>query len=569
MRNNRLAWRRATTTCCLLAALAVLMALRPVDAQTTPNAGQALRESAITPAPAAPAAPALALPVAPPATPAAPADTGPSFVLQQVSFSGNTVFDDATLTALLADRIGTRVRFGELQALALRITAHYQQAGYVLAQAILPAQELTAGRVQLSIVEGRLAQVRIERLSTIRVPESAIAQALAPLEVGLPLRQQALERSMLLLGDLPGMTPQSALEPGIVPGTFDLIVELDAAPRVLASVDLDNYGSRATGHYRAGAMVRLVSPLALGDNLDMRVLHTLGTGLAFGRIGYELPLGTTGLRAGLALSRVSYELGSNLAALGASGRAEVGELTLNYPLLRSRTRNLFVRVGIEHKKLSDDIKVIEQAARKTVRTTSAGLLYEGRDGLGGGGFSNLGITAYAGHLAIDSAPDLARDQAANGLRTAGDFVRVSYQASRLQALSGPFSAFVGASGQWASDNLDSAEKIAIGGPAAVRAYSSSAGIGDEGQVLSTELRWAVTPQGSASLFHDLGRVRFSHVPLAGTDNHRTLRGVGVGLFWQFDGGLTLRSSVAWRLGGADQDGENRGPRLVAQLSRSL
>jgi hemolysin activation/secretion protein len=569
MHDDRLVWRRAAVTCSLLGALAALMLLRPVAAQTTPNAAQALRESAVTPAPVAPPAPTPALPAASPVAPAAAVDTGPSFVLQQVSFSGNTVFDDATLAALLADRIGTRVDFGELQALALRITAHYQQAGYVLAQAILPAQELTAGRVQWSIVEGNLAQVRIERLASIRVPESAIMQALAPLQVGLPLRRQALERSMLLLGDLPGMTPQSALEPGIVPGTFDLIVELDAAPRVLASVDLDNYGARATGRYRAGAMVRVVSPLALGDNLDLRVLHTLGSGLAFGRVGYELPLGYTGLRAGLAYSRVSYELGNNLAALGASGRAGVGEFTLSYPLLRSRTRNLFLRVGFEHKKLSDDITVVQQAARKTVRTTSAGLLYEGRDGLAGGGFSNLGITAYAGHLAIDSAPDLARDQAANGLRTAGDFVRVSYQASRLQALSGPFSAFIGVAGQWARDNLDSAEKIAIGGPAAVRAYSSSAGIGDEGQVLNTELRWAVTPQASASFFYDVGRVRFSHAPLAGTDNHRTLRGPGVGLFWQFDGGLTLRSSIAWRLGGADQAGENRSPRLYAQLSRSL
>jgi hemolysin activation/secretion protein len=391
MRNERLRGWRTSAACCVLGALAAMTALLPAYAQTPPNAAQALRESAVMPAPVAPGV----APPTPPVTPVITADSGPSFVLQQISFSGNTVFDDATLAALLADRIGTRVNFSELQALALRITTHYQQAGYVLAQAILPAQELTAGRVQWSIVEGKLAQVRIERLASIRVPESAITQALAPLQVGLPLRQQALERSMLLLGDLPGMTPQSALEPGIVPGTFDLIVELDAAPRVLASVDLDNYGSRATGHYRAGAVMRLVSPLSLGDNLDVRVLHTLGSGLAFGRLGYELPLGYTGLRAGLAYSRVSYELGSHLAALGASGRAEVGEFTLSYPLLRSRTRNLFLRVGIEHKTLSDDIAVVQQAARKTVRTTSAGVLYEGRDGFGGGGFFNLGLTAYA------------------------------------------------------------------------------------------------------------------------------------------------------------------------------
>ena len=563
-------WRRPPPAAARLEPLwlAALMLTAPaLHAQTPPSAGSVLRETAPRgAAPVAPPAP-LALPAMPPAPQGGPgAPGGPTFVLRQVSFSGNTVFSAQTLNTLVAGQVGRPVGFAELQALAARITDYYHAAGYVLAQVVLPPQDVNGGQVVFSVIEGRLGQVRIERTAAIPMQENVIRATVAGLKPGQPLNRRELERAMLLLSDLPGLAPQSSLESGNEPGTFDLIIELKPAARVNLSIDADNYGSRATGEYRLGGFMRFNSPLRLGDNLDMRLLTSSGKGLTFGRIGYEVPLGYDGLRAGMAYSHLDYELGKELAPLDASGRADVYEFSLSHPVLRSRLRNLFARVSFEHKDLNDRIGVVAQSSDKTIESLGAGVVCEVRDNYFKGGYTNAGLNIYFGRLTIRSAPELALDQAPGGLHTNGHATRLVYQVSRLQTVSAQTSVLVALAGQWASHNLDSAEKLAAGGPHAVRAYTSAAGLGDHVHVLNTEYRWSFRPEAAASLFYDAGWVRaIHHDPLAGTPNRTILRGYGLSMYWNARPGLSMRASLAWR-GSAREPGEgNRNPRLYAQV----
>ena len=91
-----------------------------------PGAGSTLRETTppvrppeATPTP--PAAPAVRAPVSRPA--------GPSFVLREVRFVGATVFGDAELQRLAADRIGQAVTLSDLEAIAQQVTERYHAAG--------------------------------------------------------------------------------------------------------------------------------------------------------------------------------------------------------------------------------------------------------------------------------------------------------------------------------------------------------------------------------------------------------------------------------------------------------
>ena len=549
--------------------LGVMLLIAPeLWAQSPPDAGRALREVAPDTEPPRLSAepPSLAVPVRP-ALPTPPSTPGSSvsFVLREVSFTGNTVFSDGTLEPLVAGKIGQPVNLADLQTLAAQVTDYYQRAGYVLTQVVVPPQDVGSGRVQFSVIEGRLGRIRIERLADIAMPESAITPTLVGLQPGKPLNQKQLERAMLLLSDLPGLAPESSLESGNEPGTFDLIIELKPAPRVNFSVDTDNYGSRVTNEYRLGGFARINSPFGLRDNLDLRLLSSIGTGLTFGRVSYELPLGYSGLRASAAYSYLDYELGKDLEALGASGKAKVYEVALTYPFVRSRTQNLFGKLTIDDKKLFDNIAVVAQTSDKRLRSVGAGFVYEGRDALGLGGYTNAGMTAYFGKLNINSARDLALDQTAGGLNTQGRYTRIVYQASRLQALSSQTSALLALAGQLANKNLDSAEKISAGGPRAVRAYSASAGIGDEGHILNAEYRWSFRPDAVVSVFYDAGWVRFNRDSLPGLPNSRTLRGYGMGLFWNPASGVSLRTSLAWRVSDSESSGNDRNPRLYAQL----
>jgi hemolysin activation/secretion protein len=558
---------------CLLS-LASIVAHAPVaHAQQVPDAGRALRES--VPAHAAPdlesdpaRIPRIALP--PVASPSVPSSSAASqtLMLKSISFNGNTVFSDDMLAALVADKVGSDVTFSDLQILAARITEHYRRAGYVLAQTVIPVQDVGTGNVAFSVLEGVLGRVRIERLADIPLPDGIIEKVLSRLEPGKPVTQRALERAILLLSDLPGLALQSSLEAGDDAATFDLVIEVKPAPRVNFSLDIDNFGSIPTGEYRIGAMGRINSPLGLGDNLDLRWLDSFGSGLVFGRIAYELPLGYAGTRASVAISRIEYELGKDFAALGASGHANVAELALTHPLLRSRAHNVFAKISVDKKILNDNIDLLAQASDKRLQSLGAGVVYEGRDNWLRGGYTGAGLTLYRGQLDIRSVPELALDQDPAGRNTNGHYTRATYQLNRLQSVSDNTSIYLALAGQWANNNLDSADKITIGGPHAVRAFGVSSGIGDEAQIVNAEYRWSASAAASISLFYDIGRVRLNHRPYVGEENHRVFSGYGLSTFWNIMTTLSLRASLAWPAhDGGRAAGENnqRVPRFYGQM----
>lgn len=548
---------------CLVAG-AVLVAPLPAGAQMLPGAGDVLRET--TPPervlPGTEEAPLLPERAAP--APAAAA--GPSFVLRAVRFVGNTIFPDEQLQAVVAPWLGKAVTFADLQAIAAQVSARYREAGYLLAEAVVPAQTIEDGRVELSVIEGRMGAARTTIDPAAPVREAVIRGITAGLPSGEPLRGAELERTMLLLSDLPGLRPEAALEPGVEPGSVDLVVDVAPRRRWDLMLDVDNHGSRSTSEYRAGLLGRINSPLRLGDNLDVRLQAGTGGRLAYGRIGYELPVGGRGTRLGFSVARVEYELGEDFAELDASGEADVVEVGLTHPFVRSRAQNLFGRLGWQEKRLDDRLDAFGQAEDKKLRSVHAGLNFEQRDEWLGGGYTSAELTVYRGRLRLD--PDALADDL-NGQRSAGNFTRWTYGLSRLNALIDKTSLYFAISGQFASRNLDSAEKVALGGPRAVRAYAPSEATVDVGHVATVELRRALTPDLSLQLFHDWGWGHFDRHAQGGGDNSVSLRGAGIGAFWSFAGATVLRTSLAWRASARGEVDRDRVPRLYVQLTHAF
>ncbi len=550
-----------------LGLLALGLALpRSALAQTPPSAGGVLRETA-PPPPSIPPSPQVVPAPAAPAAPAARAADGPAFPLKAIRFTGNTVFTADELQPLVVERIGLANSLADLEALAMRVTEKYRNAGFMLAQAIVPVQDVTAGEVEISVFEGVLGKVRLEVDPAAPIRPAVIERIASRLKPGQPLHNRTLERVMLLLSDLPGIVPQAALEQGDVSGTTDVIIAIGPERRWEFSLDADNHASRSTGEFRAGLLGRVNSPLRLGDNLDARIQLGSGGGLTYGRLGYELPLGGNGTRLGAAFSRLEYELGKDFANLEGSGEADVVELTMTHPLIRSRARNLFGKIGWQEKWLDDRQGRFGLDDGKRIRNFNFGLAYEQRDRLLGGGYTSASLTAFLGHLSFNSD----RQHIADAVRqTEGHFEHWNYSVSRLNALAGKFNLFFGMTGQFSDKNLDSAEKIALGGPHAVRAYAPSEATVDEGHVANLELRYSLTPEVSLHGFYDWGWGRFNRRPSVGDGNNDiSLRGYGLGAFWGAPYGLTLRTSVAWRATGHVSPEADRVPRLYVQLSKSF
>jgi len=494
----------------------------------------------------------------------------PTFPLREVVFKGASAVDQGALQAIAADYVGRHVALADLEALAQRVTDLYRSRGYFLAQALVPVQTVRDGRVEISVVEGRLGKVDVQVAPGAPVSETRIRAYLSLLRPGEPVSAERYERAMLLLSDQPGIKVASGLQEGSEPGTTDLVVEVTAAPRVNFAFDADNHGTRDAGRVRVGGTVRVASPLGIGDNLDARLMVSEGNSLNFGRLAYEAPVAANGLRVGAGIARVRYELGSPWAELGAQGRATVGDLSLNYPVIRQRDQNLFLRLGVDHKSLRDDLETFAYSARKRVQGIGLGWSWERRDDWFGGGYWASNGTLYRGRLKIKDDLTRSLDQGPLGHHTEGGFTKLTWQFSRLQSVLPRHTLYVSLGGQFASRNLDASEKLALGGARAVRAFPSSELLVDDGVLGVIEWRWSATEDLTPYVFYDVGKGRMFHSPTdADVRNTRSMQGFGVGIAWSRPGDFSVNASLAWRRNtpAPTTDGGDRKPRIFVQFQK--
>ena len=384
-----------TSTALALAALA-LAGASPGRAQQAPDAGRLLEERK---PPAAPSrrsdAPVLR---EEPIRPAMRAQAGTRFHVARIRFSGNTVLDEAELQPLVADVVGAARTLGELEAAAERVTARYRERGYFVARAYVPAQDVKAGEVEIVVREGRLGEVEVhgaQRIPAARL-EAYIAAAL-PADSTV-LREEPIERALLLINDLPGVQAQATLLPGTRQATTTLRLDVAEGPRLGGSIGYDNHGNRFTGRHRPSATLELNSPAGIGDQL--RLAYSGLAASPYLGVGYSTPVGASGLRASASVARTLYRLCCEFAPLEARGSATVAGVQLSYPIVRSRRSNLHVELGLDRRAFENST-VAGTTSDKTSTVLIAGLSHEGRDDRLGGGVNFAGASLVGGRLDLD------------------------------------------------------------------------------------------------------------------------------------------------------------------------
>ncbi|MCA1324579.1 ShlB/FhaC/HecB family hemolysin secretion/activation protein [Herbaspirillum sp. alder98] len=540
------------------------LAVSAAHAQSLPGAGELLRDLRPALPLATPDGQSLP-PEAPTGTTSMPLEANSdSFAVAGFHIEGAVAFAPEVLAALLDDLVGPQRSLATLDQATARITRFYRDHGYLLARAYLPAQRLDQGQVRLLVLEGRLGEIRLHNAS--RMDSATLRQRLDRIGLGLPLAGTRLERELLLINDLPGVALRSALTPGSSVGSTDLEVQVADDRRVEGEVSLDNHGNRYTGAVHANAVLALNNPLGIGDQLQFNAISA-GSGFNYGRLAYQLPLGASGTTLNLSYAAMAYRVGADFSQLDAAGSARLGSAALGFPLVRSRRLNVGLQLRLDTKRFQDRIGLIDLRRDKRIDAATTALTVEASDGWLGGGQSRalLGLTLGRLHL---PAADLADDRI--GHRTEGRFAQGNLQATRLQALGSHWEGLVQLSAQYAAGNLDSAQKLSMGGPYAVRAYPSGEAPADDAVMLNLELRRAVTTQWQAFAFADAARGRLNHSPLAADgDNLRNLSGIGLGARWNQPQAYRLQATLAWRTGPAATSEPDKLPRFWLQLAKSF
>jgi hemolysin activation/secretion protein len=497
-----------------------------------------------------------------------PAAGGATVRVSSLRVTGNSVFTEAELIDAANIVPRSELTLSELRDAASRISAYYNSRGYFLAQAYLPAQDINDGAVTIAVVEGRYGKIDVRNRANLS-PRLA-EQVLGGLGSGAPVSNAQLERRLLLLSDIPGVRVTSTLAPGAQVGTSDLIVVIAPGREMTGSVEADNSGNRYTGALRAGGSINLNNPAGIGDLLSLRLLASEG-GLAYGRASYQAPVG--GVILGVAYTHLTYELGREFESLDADGSADIFGVFGSYPLVRSRNANLYALAGFDVKQLEDRIGLVSAESDKQVKVATLGFSGDSRDDFGAGGWNFYSAGLAIGNLDIESPVERAAD--ALTARSDGGFSKVQASFARLQTVSGPLSLYTLVRGQLAFENLDSSEKMQLGGAYGVRAYPEGEAYGDQGYIATLEVRlmlsrWTAALPGQLQLigFVDAGEVEFSHDPWFAGSNHASRSGFGAGLSWFAPHDLVLKASYARKLGDAEvTSGPDRAGRAWFQLSK--
>lgn len=525
-------------------------------AQTLPGAGGLQQQIDKERRPAVPDS------VAPgrPAEPARMKPGGAAVTVAQFRFAGNTLLGDEALARAVAPFLNQPLDFAGLERAAAAVADAYRAAGWVV-RTYIPAQELVGGVVTIQVVEAVFGRILREGPEPSRIrPGYVLDMVEAQQKSGEPVNVQAIDRALLLANDVPGIAAHGVLREGARERETDLVLRTADEPIAIGEVAIDNGGSRFTGRERLMANLNLNSPLGHGDLFTAHVIHSRGSDYL--RVAGTVPLGLDGLRVGVNASRLQYRLiADEFAPLNANGTSDVVGLEMTYPLVRARSRNVYLSANLDHK-VFENWASDTLTSRYTSDTLVLGLTGNAFDRLGGGGANSGSLSFVQGRLNLAGSPNQAADAAST--RTAGSFSKLRYSISRQQALTGEWSAFASLSGQQADKNLDSSEKFYLGGPNGVRAYPTGEAGGTAGQLANLELRWRFAESFTLTGFFDHGRVTVSRdtsLAGAGAQNRYALKGSGLSLGWQ-SGNTSLRASWARRIGsnpnataaGRDQDG---------------
>jgi hemolysin activation/secretion protein len=435
--------------------------------------------------------------------------------LNSVTLQGTTVFKYAELEALWATDLGREITLSDVFAIAGRISAYYRNRGYVLSQAVIPQQDLNdkAADLRIEVLEGY-----IDKITVSGVDSPLLNATLAPIRAERPLTLATLERSLLLINELAGVSAQASLRAGSTPNASDLELVVTHDPRQFSLV-MDNRINPAFGDVQLDATAEFNGVLGDFDRHSLRLISSANKRLYMLSYGGEYPLSADGLKAQFAASVSRSEPAVELANI--DSRYNNLSLGLTYPVLRSRQTNLGVRAALTGTNSSSDIEST-RATDEKIRAVRVGFAADYADSVGGISLLDVEFAKGLSGLGASSEAEL--------FGAIPTFSKTTVYAARLQSLGGDWSLLAAVTAQSSPDKLTTGEQMGLGGALFLRAYDPSEVIGENGVAGKIELRFNTWMAGIASTFYayfDSGRVRQKQLAAGETSTSLESTGLGV------------------------------------------
>lgn len=460
--------------------------------------------------------------------------------------------------------IGQCLNLHDIEQLVSRVQNRIIERGYATTRVLIGNQNLSSGRLVLTLVVGYIDQIHANTKNSKRAVYVSKTPSLnqqrdipatfgnaLPLKSGKILNIRDLETGLENLKRVSYVDANFDIQPSSakqLAGYSDILIDYTAQRRVLANFNMDDSGSKYTGKHQGTVTLSFLNPSQHNDLLyltygqDLRKLFQNNEpvdgerGSKSWSIGYVVPIN----RWLFNLSSSSYDYHQTVSGINQdyeySGTSEQHSLIAQYLIHRNANAKTYLTAGgfsKEQKNFIDDTEVDVQ--RRKVAGWTAGIKHERQIKQTR---LNADLTLQRGTGALDAITP------AESLFNEG-FIRTSLFKANLQ-LTKPFnikqqqlSYQFNLKGQYANKPLVPSERFSIGGRYSVRGFDGERTLsGDIGASLRQELAWTL-PKASQNNAHqlyaglDAGWVKMKHKEQEQLLSGHHLIGSAIGLKGQY------------------------------------
>lgn len=464
------------------------------------------------------------------------------------------------------------ITIGQLIETANEVTKLYQERGYALSFAFVPAQDFAGGAVRITVVEGYVNDVKITgKPGKLEDKMRAIA---AHIVEDRPLRTATFQRYINVLGLLPGLKVKANVPP---PTNTDgaTTLELDATQKpydVSTGIDFNHPGVQGlltlteNGLTPFGEQLSVSALLPKGrDNVTYLAAHA------------AVPIASDGLMAKIDASHYRGNPTDNPGLPSYVERTVISDKitgALSYPLLLSNTRSVVGTVSAyaahDEDRYHNTINGLQYGLKSQVRVVQLQADYTD---VQTGQVRKASIAVAKAFNVLGASKSADTNIAGLTLQNPAslNFVRTNASFSQTNDWPMGFGTAVAVIGQYSPVSLPTSEQISFGAQRFAAGYEPGEASGDSGWAYSLELNrplkvgkvWLQTLTPYVSF--DMARV-YLH---AGTPSPSRLSSASIGFRLSDGRYYSLDLSVAKALADAPVESASRSPRFNATFSYQL
>jgi hemolysin activation/secretion protein len=475
-------------------------------------------------------------------------ETGPTFQIDHIELTGNTVLTPADVERLSKPFLGHRLGVNRINLLLRRLTEAFIAKGFITTRAYLGEQTLASGTLILTVVPGKIESFQING-QTVRslIPAQVVSDgpygggwltdagtlAAFPATVGDTLNLQDLEQGVDQINRLRRNQAELQILPGQTAGGSVVALNNKSGDRYRVNLGLDNYGSKATGTTRTRIGADLDNPFGLQEALSFAYVGSLDTNALLASA--SVPYGYNTFSYTASYSEFQNLIGDTALLFGRSVGHALG---WNRVLSRSREQKSSVDLSLSARKVEREINnILLMPQRLSVARLAWNQLsrFASIEHSQGSWTVELGLSRGLKAVAANAdAADLAYSDAHS------QFNKLDLSATLDLPLTASWHYRGSFNGQWSRVGLFSSEQIFLGGVGSVRGFTEGGVSGDRGFYVRNEVQWMKAPHPQILsgplllqpyLFVDAGRAE-----LLSQGQWKQLAGAGLGTRAQWQSG---------------------------------